>query len=49
VELLAAQRWMDRLIAHSYRFSNVMYERLLEVLMNVVHRIFYPAVLRLRN
>ena len=30
VELLAAQRWMDRLIAHSYRFSNVMYERLLE-------------------
>ncbi|WP_353173551.1 Na/Pi cotransporter family protein [Acinetobacter rudis] len=26
LELLAAQRWMDRLIAHSYRFSNVLYE-----------------------
>ena len=26
VELLAAQRWMDRLVAHTYRFSNVLYE-----------------------
>lgn len=26
LELLAAQRWMDRLIAHTYRFSNVLYE-----------------------
>ncbi|MDQ8935330.1 Na/Pi cotransporter family protein [Acinetobacter rudis] len=28
LELLAAQRWMDRLIAHSYRLSNVLYESL---------------------
>lgn len=26
LELLAAQRWMDRLIAHTYRFSNVLFE-----------------------
>lgn len=30
LELLASQRWMDRLIAHSYRFSNVLYESLEE-------------------
>ena len=26
LELLAAQRWIERLIAHTYRFSNVLYE-----------------------
>lgn len=26
LELLAAQRWIDRLIAHTYRFTNVLYE-----------------------
>lgn len=26
-ELLAAQRWLDRLVAHSYRLINVLNER----------------------
>ncbi len=30
IELLAAQRWMERLIAHTYRFSNVLYENILK-------------------
>ncbi|WP_111860271.1 Na/Pi cotransporter family protein [Acinetobacter sp. CFCC 10889] len=30
LELLAAQRWIERLIAHSYRFSNVLYEELIQ-------------------
>ena len=29
-ELLAAQRWLDRLVAHTYRFSNVLYESILK-------------------
>ncbi|WP_173912718.1 Na/Pi cotransporter family protein [Acinetobacter sp. Marseille-Q1618] len=30
VELLAAQRWIERLIAHTYRFSNVLHESLVQ-------------------
>ena len=30
IELLAAQRWLDRLVAHTYRFSNVLYESILK-------------------
>lgn len=26
LELLAAQRWIERLVAHTYRFTNVVYE-----------------------
>ena len=31
IELLAAQRWLDRLVAHTYRFSNVLYESILKM------------------
>ncbi|BFM34479.1 MAG: hypothetical protein ACKO7M_10000 [Acinetobacter junii] len=30
IELLAAQRWLDRLVAHTHRFSNVLYESILK-------------------
>ena len=31
IELLAAQRWIDRLVAHTYRFTNVLYESILKI------------------